>query len=571
MGAGLIFAHGEDIIVNYTDSSVIKTGWQTTPDGTAYDNQNYVYLSGNVTGTVTFPVTLSQGGSYQVYIWLPVKPSGANPKEQVDVYNGTSVSTVPVPYPSLKIGGWQYVGTYQFPSGGTGSVKIKKTGSTKCIADAVRLLSVNALPDPLANEFTVNISGKDRIVTEPSVISSATSNSVTFTGPWSKVTGGFRSDGNMNKGQCSATFSPELTMPGEYDVYTVWKNTPKNSWINSPNVSVIVQPMNLPGEPVPQPVNLIINQQQTPLLNGINSWTRRGPSGMAGRWLYLGRFRFGQDSSKNNKVYGNVTITNDERIFGNVSVGEVAFEKVVQYPANNNLLVDDSSSTGVGPLAGWTKVNDSTALNGSYICALSQLSVTFSLAASYSGSYSPGYYGVYFRYGARSWYSTNVNNENISILDGGVPIATQPITIDETKKITGQWVCLGYYQFSSETPPSIRVSAPGGAYGKIVSVDAINFILDESQNDVLPGWWKIEYFGTMDISSHDDFDGDGLTNYQEYQMGTDPTKSDTDGDGIPDNVDACPLDPTKWGIFDPSDHTPPIITIIKPAGAILSQ
>ncbi len=43
-----------------------------------------------------------------------------------------------------------------------------------------------------------------------------------------------------------------------------------------------------------------------------------------------------------------------------------------------------------------------------------------------------------------------------------------------------------------------------------------------------------------------DGDGDGWTNYQEIvEHGTDPTKPDTDGDGVKDSKDALPLDPTE--------------------------
>src|SRR5207247_167332 len=38
-----------------------------------------------------------------------------------------------------------------------------------------------------------------------------------------------------------------------------------------------------------------------------------------------------------------------------------------------------------------------------------------------------------------------------------------------------------------------------------------------------------------------DYDADGLTNLQEYQRGTDPTKPDIDGDGMLDGADSQPL------------------------------
>jgi len=67
-----------------------------------------------------------------------------------------------------------------------------------------------------------------------------------------------------------------------------------------------------------------------------------------------------------------------------------------------------------------------------------------------------------------------------------------------------------------------------------------------------------------------DSDGDGLTNLQEYKMGTNPTKFDTDGDGVGDGADVYPLDPAQWGMNDPNDHTPPTIIITKPIGATLN-
>jgi glucose/arabinose dehydrogenase len=55
-----------------------------------------------------------------------------------------------------------------------------------------------------------------------------------------------------------------------------------------------------------------------------------------------------------------------------------------------------------------------------------------------------------------------------------------------------------------------------------------------------------------------DDDGDGLTNEREIQLGTDPRKKDTDGDGLLDGQDPAPLTPgsgTGGGTTTPIDNT----------------
>lgn len=53
-------------------------------------------------------------------------------------------------------------------------------------------------------------------------------------------------------------------------------------------------------------------------------------------------------------------------------------------------------------------------------------------------------------------------------------------------------------------------------------------------NDGMDDGWEMRNFGTTSQAPSGDFDGDGLSNLLEYQLGSDPAAADSDGDGLPD-------------------------------------
>ena len=93
------------------------------------------------------------------------------------------------------------------------------------------------------------------------------------------------------------------------------------------------------------------------------------------------------------------------------------------------------------------------------------------------------------------------------------------------------------------------------------------FAIDSNGDGLSDG---MEYAAGLDPVSND-VDGDGSSNAQELAAGTNPFLADTDGDGVIDGLDAYPLDPTRWQApaADPNDHTAPTIILTQPAGAVL--
>ena len=76
----------------------------------------------------------------------------------------------------------------------------------------------------------------------------------------------------------------------------------------------------------------------------------------------------------------------------------------------------------------------------------------------------------------------------------------------------------------------------------------------DSDADGLPDGWEVAngLNPTNGGDANGDPDGDGLTNAQEYAKGTNPNNSDTDGDGKSDSVDQFPNDPND-GEYSDSD------------------
>ncbi|MFH1378061.1 MAG: DUF4038 domain-containing protein [Planctomycetota bacterium] len=77
--------------------------------------------------------------------------------------------------------------------------------------------------------------------------------------------------------------------------------------------------------------------------------------------------------------------------------------------------------------------------------------------------------------------------------------------------------------------------------------DTVSIIVNsascDTDGDGMDDDWEIAQFGDLSHNGATDEDSDGLTNLEEYIIGTHPLDSDTDGDGLTDGVDPNPLLP----------------------------
>ncbi|HTL58009.1 MAG TPA: hypothetical protein VL361_20130 [Candidatus Limnocylindrales bacterium] len=93
-------------------------------------------------------------------------------------------------------------------------------------------------------------------------------------------------------------------------------------------------------------------------------------------------------------------------------------------------------------------------------------------------------------------------------------LASSP-TLYDRSQVTVQGVAASF-----AIPSLTNLTLTSTDRGKIERIDlTVNLNLGE----VLPDAWQMQYFGHLNVPPDDDPDHDGLTNWQEYRAGTDPT------------------------------------------------
>ncbi|MBL9135270.1 MAG: hypothetical protein JNK85_05355 [Verrucomicrobiales bacterium] len=154
----------EDLLVDNADGAAqveLVGAWTTSTGSPGYWAVNYLHdgNTGKGTKTATFIPTVLTAGSYEVFIWYTEGVNRAS-NLPVDVIHSGGTTTVTV---NQRINGsqWVSIGTYNFPSGTTGRVRFRTTGTDGfVIADAIKLETPSALP-------VVTVAATDATAAEP--------------------------------------------------------------------------------------------------------------------------------------------------------------------------------------------------------------------------------------------------------------------------------------------------------------------------------------------------------------------------------------------------------------------
>jgi hypothetical protein len=90
----------------------------------------------------------------------------------------------------------------------------------------------------------------------------------------------------------------------------------------------------------------------------------------------------------------------------------------------------------------------------------------------------------------------------------------------------------------------------GGAFSAPSNILRLKTPYDSNSNGIgdwqeFKVWWEGYAGAGSPLHPNEDSDGDGLTNLEEYELGTSPVDIDTDHDGIPDGEDEYPTTPAS--------------------------
>jgi 5-methylcytosine-specific restriction endonuclease McrA len=201
----------EPVVIDNNEATYVGV-WplvEGSPEAYGGDFQYNENEPGSGSDTATWTPNLPEAGDYKVYVWWVANANRATDAPYTITYAGGSV-TIDV---NQQINGsqWNYLGTYPFAAGTTGSVVLSDDANGYIIADASKF----ELVDP------------DKLIMD--------NGEATYAGDWPSVSGNPQAYGGSfqyneaGSGGDTATWTPYVYDGGDYRVYARWVAHPNRA------------------------------------------------------------------------------------------------------------------------------------------------------------------------------------------------------------------------------------------------------------------------------------------------------------------------------------------------------
>jgi len=132
-------------------------------------------------------------------------------------------------------------------------------------------------------------------------------------------------------------------------------------------------------------------------------------------------------------------------------------------------------------------------------------------------------------------YVTNIYDDTVSVIDTRANIVISTVTVGNNPRgVTVHPACISAYVANKSATSVSIIDITTNTVIDTITVGNLPYALGkfirppwDTDGDGLSDEWEINYFGNINEQPTGDYDGDGLTNLEEYQLLTDPTTPST--------------------------------------------
>ena len=498
------FVLTDDLVIDDASATFSGAAWAASANTTnAVAGSQRQRGSGAAASTLILSATLPADGFYRVYFWVPTPQGGATASTAVpvtinwfDFSTSTTISKVVTINETVNVGSWVSLGAYPFSASVAATVTVPNSGSGTTLVDAVRF--VEATPDTVLEENatgTVTYSG-------------GTVAPVVKTGTWANWTAVNANAGaavrqlNSAAGN-SVRFTPNLTVPGEYDVFIYW---PENA-AHQPTVKVRTIHAGSASAASPD--------ERTLTVQGVSAIANKGA------WRYVATYRFKTTATAT--LPGSVYIYADGSNAAKYLVADaVRFAKTGAQHLQDNTDPLSSSRPNVaynGTI--WTSVSAAT-FDGRFGRNWTSATAPGTNAFTYSPLFTfPAGGGGVVNYDVYAWWPTVTGLTTSATYT--VQTSTTSVTVTKSQAANGgKWNWLGNWPLDPATA-ILKINRTTGATGT-VAADAVYFLRDpDSDQDGLDDAWEWQFATALaTFTATNDPDNDGRSNQMELQENTSP-------------------------------------------------